>query len=58
MILEFGLPVTAAEFITAFTGWPRGLYPGTIPLLESLPRLLYLGLLFHKQRTALGAHLR
>jgi len=43
MILEFGLPVTAAEFITAFTGWPRGLYPGTIPLLESLARLLYLG---------------
>jgi glucose-1-phosphatase len=36
MILEFGLPVTAAEFIAEFTYWPRGVYPGTIPLLESL----------------------
>jgi glucose-1-phosphatase len=36
MILEFGLPVTAEEFITTFTGWPGGVYPGTIPLLESL----------------------
>ncbi|MGH2388617.1 MAG: HAD family hydrolase [Chloroflexota bacterium] len=36
MILEFGLSVTAEEFIAEFTYWPRGVYPGVIPLLESL----------------------
>jgi putative hydrolase of the HAD superfamily len=36
VVLEFGLPVDAEQFIDVFTRWPQGLYPGVLPLLESL----------------------
>jgi putative hydrolase of the HAD superfamily len=36
LVAEFGLPVAPHEFIDAFARWPRGLYDGVIPLLESL----------------------
>jgi putative hydrolase of the HAD superfamily len=36
VVEEFGLPISADEFLRAFTGWPRSLYPGVIPLLEFL----------------------
>jgi glucose-1-phosphatase len=36
VVREFGLPVDADQFIDVFTRWPQGLYPGVLPLLESL----------------------
>lgn len=35
-IAEWGLAVTAVEFLEAFTSWPRGPYPGALELLETL----------------------
>ena len=33
---EFGMTIDAAQFITEFTSWPRGLYPGATDLLQQL----------------------
>ncbi|MEP7330350.1 MAG: HAD family phosphatase, partial [Betaproteobacteria bacterium] len=36
LIEEFGVPVAPAEFLHAFDGWPRALYPGAKELLAEL----------------------
>jgi putative hydrolase of the HAD superfamily len=36
VVREFGIAVTAAEFLRAFDGWPRALYPGARELLGQL----------------------
>ena len=36
IIREFALPVGAAEFLDAFAGWPRALFPGATALLSEL----------------------
>ncbi len=36
VIEEFALPVAPAEFLTAFRGWPRALFPGAHALLAEL----------------------
>lgn len=36
VIHEFALPVSAEVFLGEFTGWPRNLYPGVLPLLDVL----------------------
>jgi glucose-1-phosphatase len=36
VVAEFGLTVGAEEFLRAFVGWPRGLYPGVPELLAAL----------------------
>jgi glucose-1-phosphatase len=38
MIEEFRLPVGRQQFLTSFTGWPTGLFPGTLEMLASIPR--------------------
>jgi len=38
LIAELGLPVQRAEFLDAFTHWPRGLFPGALELLSEIPR--------------------
>jgi HAD superfamily hydrolase (TIGR01509 family) len=35
---EFGLPVEPQQFLDAFIGWPTGLYPGTLEMLNRIPR--------------------
>lgn len=37
VVREMSLPVTADEFLTTFTGWITGLYPGALELVGSLP---------------------
>jgi putative hydrolase of the HAD superfamily len=36
IVSEFRLPVGTAEFLDAFTSWPRALYPGATALLDAL----------------------
>ena len=36
LVEEFGVPVTPAEFLQAFHGWPRALFPGAKELLAEL----------------------
>jgi len=36
LLAEFELAISAAQFIAEFTTWPKGLYPGTIELLQGL----------------------
>jgi putative hydrolase of the HAD superfamily len=36
ILREFGVPVSPSEFLDAFRGWPRGLYPGARQLLAEL----------------------
>ncbi len=38
MIEEFRLPVGKQEFLTSFTGWLTGLFPGTLEMLACIPR--------------------
>jgi HAD superfamily hydrolase (TIGR01509 family) len=38
VIAEFELAVAPQEFLESFTGWPTGLYPGTLELLARIPR--------------------
>lgn len=38
IIEEMSLPVGKTEFISAFTQWPRGLFPGVSSLLKSLKK--------------------
>jgi HAD superfamily hydrolase (TIGR01509 family) len=38
MISEFGLTVEPRQFLESFTGWPTGLYPGTLDMLARIPR--------------------
>ena len=38
VISEFGLAVEPQRFLESFTGWPTGLYPGTLEMLERIPR--------------------
>src|ERR1700690_2782274 len=33
VIEEFRLPVGRQQFLTSFTGWPTGLFPGTLEML-------------------------
>jgi putative hydrolase of the HAD superfamily len=35
---EFGLPVDPQQFLESFIGWPTGLYPGTLEMLNRIPR--------------------
>src|ERR1700719_2242221 len=37
VIAEFGLPVEPQQFLTSFTGWPTGLFPGTLEMLARIP---------------------
>jgi glucose-1-phosphatase len=34
LIKEIGLPVEEQQFLTEFTGWPRGLFPGALELVR------------------------
>ena len=36
LLAEFELSISPAQFIAEFTVWPKGLYPGTIDLLQAL----------------------
>jgi epoxide hydrolase-like predicted phosphatase len=36
LLAEFQLSISPAQFIAEFTAWPKGLYPGTIDLLQAL----------------------
>jgi glucose-1-phosphatase len=36
-VVEFQLPVTADWFLEAFNGWPKGLHPGALELLDDIP---------------------
>ena len=36
MLAEFGLSITAAQFLEEFTLWPKGVFPGSFELLEQL----------------------
>ncbi|MGA2777320.1 MAG: HAD family phosphatase [Steroidobacteraceae bacterium] len=38
VISEFGLPVNAQQFLSAFAAWPTGLFPGTLEMLARIPR--------------------
>jgi HAD superfamily hydrolase (TIGR01509 family) len=38
VIAEFGLAVQPQVFLESFTGWPSGLYPGTLEMLARIPR--------------------
>ena len=38
VIAEFGLSIQPREFLDSFVGWPTGLFPGTLELLERIPR--------------------
>jgi glucose-1-phosphatase len=37
VIEEFRLPVGKEQFLTSFTGWPTGLFPGTLEMLARIP---------------------
>ncbi len=37
LIDEMSLPVEPEAFISTFTQWPKGLFPGTIPFIQSIP---------------------
>ncbi len=37
VVEEFGIDVEPARFLESFTGWPTGLYPGTLDLLAQVP---------------------
>ena len=37
VIEEFRLPVGRQQFLTSFTGWPTGLFPGTLEMLARIP---------------------
>lgn len=45
LVLEMSLPVSPAEFIDAFTYWPRGLYPGVPALIQRIPAAYTLAIL-------------
>jgi putative hydrolase of the HAD superfamily len=36
VIAEFGVPVSPDEFLSAFTWWPRALFPGALALLAQM----------------------
>jgi HAD superfamily hydrolase (TIGR01509 family) len=38
VISEFDLPIEPQPFLEAFIGWPTGLYPGTLEMLDRIPR--------------------
>jgi putative hydrolase of the HAD superfamily len=38
VISEFGLAVEPQRFLESFSGWPTGLYPGTLEMLARVPR--------------------
>ena len=38
LIAELDLPIQRAEFLDAFTYWPRGLFPGAMELVGEIPR--------------------
>jgi putative hydrolase of the HAD superfamily len=37
IVRELRLPVSEQEFLTAFTAWPRGLLPGALNVVRSVP---------------------
>lgn len=37
LVKEIGLPITAQQFLNDFTGWPRGLLPGALELVQRVP---------------------
>jgi len=37
IVREMQLPVSEQEFLTAFTAWPRGLLPGALDVVHSVP---------------------
>ena len=36
LLAEFEISLRSAQFLAEFTAWPKGLYPGTIDLLQAL----------------------
>src|SRR5262245_33615035 len=36
LLAEFDLSMNPTQFIAEFTAWPKGLYPGTVELLQTL----------------------
>lgn len=38
LVAELELPVPPEEFLSAFTSWPRGLFPGAMELVCDIPR--------------------
>jgi putative hydrolase of the HAD superfamily len=36
ILAEFGLPIGAAQFLEEFTAWPKGVFPGSYELLQTL----------------------
>jgi glucose-1-phosphatase len=38
VIAEFGLAIEPQRFLQSFTGWPTGLFPGTLEMLSRIPR--------------------
>jgi glucose-1-phosphatase len=42
---EFRLPVEPQQFLTSFTGWVTGLYPGTLEMLAQIPHSYQLAVL-------------
>jgi len=38
IVAELGVPVSPSQFLTAFSTWSAGIYPGALALLEQIPR--------------------
>lgn len=38
LVKEIGLPITTQQFLNDFTGWPKGLLPGALELVQRVPR--------------------
>jgi glucose-1-phosphatase len=38
VVAEFGLKIPPQEFLASFSGWPTGLYPGTLEMLSLIPK--------------------
>jgi putative hydrolase of the HAD superfamily len=45
MLAEFGLPIGAAQFLEEFAAWPKGLFPGSLDLLQRLSASYHLACL-------------
>lgn len=45
MVEEFGLSATPGEFMAAFSGWPKGFYPGVEELISDLRKRFTTGCL-------------
>jgi len=55
IVLEFGLSASPDEFLTAFTGWPKGFYTGAETLLAELRNNFTLSCLSNSNELHWGA---